>query len=249
MSQGEMDSRGLVGLVAAADESWAASESPVSVCTGTKIADGFILTARHCVHTREGDLRHVSFATDLFTPAAVMSMRPVLDVTINDESDLAVVRYGGPRSPAAHRSASLVSSLDELAACSLLKDGATPVTVFGFGAQGDGPWSEREMGKLRTTQQRVISPSYSVREPLLTTRPLSAFEGVCFGDSGGPAFLPSGAQLGVLSQIAAGSGWCGGSLETYVNLAAQRAWIDDAVRSLGGGSRRHGGEREARGFG
>jgi hypothetical protein len=71
VSQGEMDSRGLVGLVAAADESWAASESPVSVCTGTKIADGFILTARHCVHTREGDLRHVSFATDLFTPAGM----------------------------------------------------------------------------------------------------------------------------------------------------------------------------------
>ena len=71
----------------------------------------------------------------------------------------------------------------------------------------------------------------------------SSTEGQCFGDSGGPAFLARPirpgvaeirAQVGVLSQVGAGDGWCGGALDRYVNLAAHVEWIDDAVASLGG---------------
>ena len=226
VSQGELDGLGLVGLATAAG----------GVCTGTRIGDGLVLTARHCTCSRAGPLEHAAFSGDLFAKNAVV--RPIEDVITDEDGDLAIIRFKG-HAPSSHKSATLQLSGLEVA------DGdVAPLMVYGYGrALADGPGASGDsMGVLRKLPNRLLGPVYG--QPMtLTTSPASSTEGQCFGDSGGPAFLARPirpgvaeirAQVGVLSQVGAGDGWCGGALDRYVNLAAHVEWIDDAVASLGG---------------
>ena len=201
----------------------------------SRIGDGLVLTARHCTCSRAGPLEHAAFSGDLYAVDAVL--RPIEDVVTDEAGDLAIVRFGG-RAPSAHKSATL-----QLSGLTIASGDVAPLMVYGYGRLADGPHANSDsMGILRKLPNRLIGPVYG-QPKTLTTSPLSATAGQCFGDSGGPAFLARpiapgvaavSAQVGVLSQVGAGDGWCGGALDRYVNLAAHVEWIDDAVASLGG---------------
>ena len=83
VSQGELDGLGLVGLATAAG----------GVCTGTRIGDGLVLTARHCTCSRAGPLEHAAFSGNLFAKNAVV--RPIEDVITDEDGDLAIIRFKG----------------------------------------------------------------------------------------------------------------------------------------------------------
>ena len=95
------------------------------------------------------------------------------------------------------------------------------------------------MGQLRRLDSRLFGPVIGSDGGILTTRPMTAFEGQCFGDSGGPAFVlgASGgfSQVGVLSQVSAANNWCGGGIERYVDVAAHAEWLEDAIATIGRG--------------
>ena len=243
VSQAELNRLGIVGLFS----------SDESVCTGTRIGDGLILTAKHCACGSNGDLRNVIFNTDFFNADGLIK-RPVVDVaTTTDElgSDLALVRYAGA-TPADHGVANLnLAPLDPDA------DDAAQLFVYGFGRQVDGSALAAAAagddgdgtGKLRRIENRILGLREG--EATLTARPVRTWEGQCFGDSGGPAFLMrSGSQGGVLSQVGvlshglidrSAGGYCadGGQVEKYVDIAAHAEWIEEAAAAfaLGGGPR------------
>ena len=248
VSQAEMDARGLVGLV---DE---AGPTANGVCTGTRIGDNLILTARHCIEPQQdhAPLQQISFSTDAFSADAVV--RPIIDgrFAADPDADLAILRFSGS-TPAAHRPVRLLSARDPLFALEERRGEERSVTVYGFGKDGQG--AARNIGRLRKLQGNINGPFDEDGPSILGGWPSSQDEGQCFGDSGGPAFLTlragGTAQVGVLSGISAGSASgasgatasgasgaaaasCAGGVEWYVNLAKYDGWIRKAVASLGG---------------
>ena len=236
VGQAEMDARGIVGLLSDPEGG--------CVCSGSRIGDGLILTARHCAQ-QQLELRQVMFSTDLFSPGAVM--RPIVDVALAEHSDMAILRYAG-LAPAAHQPVSLAASLGSPQQ-QLVDDEWSLLTAYGYGRRADGPQATgADMGRLRRLDSRVMGATALIdNPPVLTTRPLSADEGQCFGDSGGPAFFRDArpraggggfAQIGVFSEAAASGSiaWCGGGIDRFVNVALPEhsQWIDEAVASLGG---------------
>ena len=232
-SQAELDRLGIVGLIT----------SSMNVCTGTRIGDGLILTAKHCA-CGNGQLRNVIFSTDFFSENIVK--RPVVDMAVSTEelgSDIALVRYAGA-APATHATAQLnVSPLDPVV------DDAAQLLVYGFGKGVDGDSSSRDdgdgTGKLRRLDNRLVG--LAAGEQTLTARPVRSWEGQCFGDSGGPAFILPGpsprrsgrgalSQVGILSQglISPSGGFCADGVEKYVDVASHADWIEEAASSLGG---------------
>ena len=124
--------------------------------------------------------------------------------------------------------------------------------AYGFGFQGDDP-SAAPPGVLKKMDGLILG-AIDDASPILTTEPEDQSEGLCFGDSGGPVFLPTClesrsnilrdaigergatglAQIGVLSFGDVQS--CAGSIEEYVNLADAEygEWVEEAAASMGG---------------
>ena len=251
VSQAEMAARGLVGLTVG-DPSMLKQRS--GMCTGTLIGDGLILTARHCATNPAGlPLEHAVFSNDLFAADAVR--RPVEKIIVGDhpECDLAIIRHGGA-TPAAHAPVTLVTSLN--AAYSAADDddelAKEVARLYGFGVQSDSfdGFGELRPGRLKALRASINGPIEG-SSPLVTVEE-PANGGECYGDSGGPLFLPTCpdapsplrdargeplprglAQIGVLSFGGAGTE-CRGGADEFVNLADYGEWIDDAVARLGG---------------
>jgi secreted trypsin-like serine protease len=204
----------VVGLVSQLDQGQA-------LCTGTLIAENVVLTAAHCVDHNPESIS-VAFTTD-FSKVKEADLRKVDRVVQHprwlhhddkDQGDLALVHFSGKKASKYHVAKILNEKIQ-------LKVGQKIVLVgFGVTAGND----DDSAGILRRTVTEISSISSST-EVVSDGRE----HGVCFGDSGGPAFLKKGKQFyqwGVASSVSRKT--CD-DLMIHTDVRPYRQWIKDNV--------------------
>ena len=128
--------------------------------------------------------------------------------------------------------------------------------LFGYGQRAEE--SLAGAGKLRALQGLVAGGVEPANIRLTVLTPDGSSEGMCTGDSGGPAFVAAAdvagyrgdarvrawqaahatgrlqplVQVGVLSSLSGAE--CEGGSSEYVSVAAYAEWLEEAVRELGG---------------
>ncbi len=193
-----------------------------SLCTGTIVAPSVILTAAHCVDDSPQSL-HVVFGLTVQKAKEIHEADKVIQHSNwnrhlpSGEGDLALIHFKG-NLPEGYQPVKLAS--DNLN----LKDGQK-VLMIGYGViNGE---AETGSGKLRQTTTSVIG-RHSPTEIVTDGKKSS----VCFGDSGGPAFIKiknEFFQWGVASSVANRS--CDES-SIHTEVMKYEPWIHTAIAKL-----------------
>ncbi len=161
-----------------------------ALCSGSVIADDLIVTAAHCLADQPSSVK-IIFANQV-TPEtmkkAVEASRYAVnpdyrsDKTTPDQNDIALVEFkGGLPKGFAHA--------DLLSDPRLLKRGET-VVLAGFGISDAE--TKKGAGTLRETTVQIADENFGKTEILVAE---NHGHGACHGDSGGPAFVKSDANL------------------------------------------------------
>ena len=158
---------------------------PFAICTGTLIDTNIVLTAAHCINDQPaGTQFFIVFGTHLSSRDKIVSIHQAT-VAIShrlydakkarDAYDIALVKFNGT----APKDAVIAPVLKDK---TYLKSG-TKLVVAGFGR--DSSFSGSRSGQLKFADVKVANSRYSATE----FRTSQFFKGICFGDSGGPAFV------------------------------------------------------------
>jgi secreted trypsin-like serine protease len=191
---------------------------PSSICTGTRIAPGVVLTAGHCVRdvepeelwVRSAASQALSLATTehegcATSPRTTIEQSRALDLVRHDELDLAVLYLEEASvGPSALRAEAYIA-LDR------------PSTIAGFGTT-----ETFERGALRAIDVDVLA----VDDRWITVQARGG--GACTGDSGGPLYTSDEGQVTLHGVLSRGSASCYGR-DDYVALVAANAWIDSLL--------------------
>ncbi len=203
-----------------------------ALCTASIIDVDLAVTAAHCVEMDEGI--GLVFAQDLRAPKAKAVQ--VTGVVVNpnwwsnqsnekNTGDIALVRFAGGI-PAGFAKVKLLTQ------ASALKKGGT-ITLAGYGITDAAIQSGA--GTLRKADVTILNPKFSTTEILFDQ---SSGRGGCHGDSGGPAFIQSGADLllmGVTSR-----GYPANAPDDcvhqsiYTKVTSYSSWLKAAAKSLRG---------------
>ena len=195
-----------------------------SLCTGTIISPQVILTAAHCVEGAPSQLQIV-FALDVSKAkqkdqrsADKFLQHPHWEKHLPDgEADLALIHFQGAL-PEGYTPVKLANA-------DLKLRSGEKVFMAGFGVT-DGE-SESGSGKLRQTTTTIIN-QHSATE-FVTNGEKSS---VCFGDSGGPAFIKNGStyvQWGVASSV---TNQACDQASIHTAVMKYDAWIKNSVTKL-----------------
>lgn len=210
-------------------------------CTASLIGPSTLLTAAHCFMGNSAD-HVVYFARDVFKgspqTAKIKSYKPHPEskpLAWTDRNDLAVARFEGVY-PQGYQPIRLPDSTDLQQ-----MNGTFHTTGYGAITARRGS-SQRGVGVLRyTTMKMKESPLRPEQNQFIADQ--SNGHGVCFGDSGGPAFVKNGDQtviIGVISAVystdenartRADYDVCRYS-SIYISIYPYKNWIRKAVADL-----------------
>lgn len=200
----------------------------VALCTGTVVAPNLVLTARHCVSATDGeevDCNESEFGR-LFSPeelwvsssttVGASSFYPVRELLVPDDgselcgSDIALMIMDGQ-----FRTTSIEPMAPRLNEPARRGE---PFTAVGFGdALSDG---EAGVRRALAGLEVVCGPDDCNSPNFLTRREFVGEQGVCDGDSGGPALDAEGRVVGVASRATEDCG-----LAVYTAITPWRDWI------------------------
>lgn len=172
------------------------------LCTATLIDKNLILTAAHCANTGTASDYEVVFTkATRFDRSVRRNVNHIRVHAYNPKSyyernDLALLRFDGDL-PAGYEPMPLPSEQD-------LKAMGRSFYATGFGTvTGRKDLTERQSGVLRYVQVAMNEPSLTATMPQFTLNQQNG-HGICFGDSGGPAFVKIGDRrvlIGVASAV------------------------------------------------
>jgi secreted trypsin-like serine protease len=168
------------------------------LCTGSLIADDTVVTAAHCVvdvnvsTIRVIFTQNVTFSSLMNDPEISDSdprvhqiygaiADPSFKSSGDDRHDIAIIRFKGSLN-AGYHPAQIVDPSTELST-------GEDVIVAGYGSQN--PRQESSGGQLRKAQVTIAQLLNS--DEMVVNQEKG--QGVCWGDSGGPAFIQSGSTL------------------------------------------------------
>ena len=177
-----------------------ANREPIGICTGTLISETIILTAAHCVSGYPKQFQiGVSFEKNALTSSALSQMIMIEDAVYHDQFvnreketyDLGLIKIRAGSVPAGVKPVKLATSEAGL------RNNAK-ITVAGYGV--NSAFRSVGSGTLRTNQLKIDKLNYSSFEFSVD----QFANGVCSGDSGGPAYIKNGSgelvQVGVVSR-------------------------------------------------
>jgi secreted trypsin-like serine protease len=161
-----------------------------ALCTGTLISKDIALTAAHCIQPG-GPKPVLIFGRDLHAAAAQHREGTAVAVDSKwrthqgrgmDQGDVALVKFGGGMPAGFHQ-------VPTVGSASAIQTGGV-VELAGYGINNAS--THAGAGKLRNTNVQIVDSRPGKSEMIMDQ---SRGHGACHGDSGGPAFVRTGAGI------------------------------------------------------
>jgi hypothetical protein len=204
-------------------------------CTGTYVAQGYVITAAHCVEGTEPENLYVGTGPNVenLGYCAVLSFEdhPRYTkgrVSVNDIALMRVTTGCEPR------------KFPKIATGGVRYRG---LYLYGWGLNQDSE-EPLELGKLRVTDYSSMGRdfyggSFNPAMQIAAGRWFAneeIFGGACYGDSGGPLIAQNGARATLVGVVSWGTSYRGTCRPTgptvYANMAAYSSWLSPAYKRI-----------------